>query len=319
MKLAYIILAHKYPEQLIRLVHRLNTENTSFFVHIDKKTDEKIYNQIVGGLSHFQNVNFLERHKCSWGDYSLVKAPINGIKEIFKKNVDFDWLIILSGQDYPIKSNSQIEEFLGNNKGKQFIEYKDYELVPPDGSWPTSGADRVNYWHFRLGKMNFVFPGKLTANSINRYCRADKTWFRIFASLWSGLMVLFPIKRKFPEGFKAFWGSQFWCLSRECVEYIHSLIEQNHAVVRYFRYVDIPDEMFFQTLVLSSEFKEEVVNDNLFYIDWDNPNPLVPRTFVKEDFEIIANNSKLFARKFDMNRDAEILDMIDEKILNYKR
>jgi hypothetical protein len=40
MKIAYVVLAHRYPDQLIRLIHRLNTENASFFVHFDKKTDD---------------------------------------------------------------------------------------------------------------------------------------------------------------------------------------------------------------------------------------------------------------------------------------
>jgi hypothetical protein len=60
MKIAYVVLAHRYPEQLIRLILRLNTENTSFFVHFDKKSDDKIYNQLVSELSHLPNVYFLK-------------------------------------------------------------------------------------------------------------------------------------------------------------------------------------------------------------------------------------------------------------------
>ncbi|MGF1986665.1 MAG: hypothetical protein RMY62_002115 [Nostoc sp. ZfuVER08] len=58
MKIAYIILAHKYPEQLKRLIHRLNTENVSFFIHIDKKVEAKIYHQVVTLLKDFTNVFF---------------------------------------------------------------------------------------------------------------------------------------------------------------------------------------------------------------------------------------------------------------------
>ncbi|MGE5445412.1 MAG: hypothetical protein ACM3SR_12560 [Ignavibacteriales bacterium] len=43
MRLAYIISAYKYPEQLIRLILRLNTDTTSFFIHVDKKTDNEVY------------------------------------------------------------------------------------------------------------------------------------------------------------------------------------------------------------------------------------------------------------------------------------
>jgi hypothetical protein len=316
MRIAYIILAHRYPEQLIRLILKLNTENNSFFVHIDKKTNDKIYHQIVSGLSHIPNVYFLKRHKCYWGDFGIVNATVEGIKELFNRNISFDRLRLLSGQDYPIKSNSQIEEFLRENAGKQFISYE-YYLIPPEKSWPTSGSDRIDYWHFSLGKMRFVFPAKLTASTANRVRLKKLAWLRAFSALWSGLMFLFPpIKRNLPEGFRPFIGSQFWCLSKDCVEYIHNFMQHNPAFVNFFKYVDIPDEMFFQTIILNSPFKESVINDNLVYIDWENPNPSYPRTFVKTDFEILVSSSKLFARKFDVSRDADILDMIDQKILN---
>jgi len=58
------------------------------------------------------------------------------------------------------------------------------------------------------------------------------------------------------------------------------------------------------------------LTDNLFYIDWENPNPNVPRTFVKEDFYRIAISPKLFARKFELTKDPEILELIDQKLLN---
>ncbi len=103
MRIAYIISAYKYPEQLIRLIHRLNSEKNSFFVHIDKKTNDKIYNQIVNGLSHLPNVYFLNRHKCYWGDFGHVNATIKGIKEIFNRNLPIDWIILATGLDYPIK------------------------------------------------------------------------------------------------------------------------------------------------------------------------------------------------------------------------
>jgi len=47
MKIAYIILAHKLPQQIIRLVNRLNTDDTSFLIHVDKKTEHRIYQEIV--------------------------------------------------------------------------------------------------------------------------------------------------------------------------------------------------------------------------------------------------------------------------------
>ncbi len=317
MKIAYIILAHKNPDQIKRLVLRLNTEGTSFFIHIDKKSNNKIYENIVDDLSPLSNVYFLKRFKIFWGDFSIVKATIEGIKEIFKTNTSFDWLILLSGQDYPLKSNSKIQETLLLNEGKLFISHCNYP-IKPGANEAITDTERIDYYHFNICNMRLVFPGKLAANTANKYRLKKYILLRLFSFMWSCFVFLFPIKRKFIEGFTPYIGSQFWCLPKESVEYIHKFIQQNSAFVNFFNYVDIADEIFFQTILLNSKFKERVVNNNLFYIDWENPNPRYPRVFIKSDFEklVSSSTSKLFARKFDMTRDTNILDMIDQKILN---
>ena len=281
MKIAYIISAYRYPEQLIRLVTRLSTERTSFFIHVDQKTDDKIYHQMVDGLSHLPNIHFLKRHRCYWGDFGHVAATIKGIQEIFRLNISFDWVVLLTGQDYPIKSNEQIEEFFSKNAGKSFMESE--ELPRP--IWPNGGFARIQYWHFCLFNRHFIFPAKLWMNTYNYSQIKQDIGFRIAAKLWFALILWFPIKRKFPQGFKPFGGSSYWCLSRDCVNYVHSFIQQNPAFVNFFKYVDVPDEMFFQTIVLNSPFKDTVIDDTLKYEDWENPNPMIPAVLDKSDFD----------------------------------
>ena len=41
MKIAYLISAHKDPQQLGRMVQALHTEDTRFFVHVDANVDIK--------------------------------------------------------------------------------------------------------------------------------------------------------------------------------------------------------------------------------------------------------------------------------------
>ncbi|ARV58414.1 hypothetical protein BZZ01_06970 [Nostocales cyanobacterium HT-58-2] len=322
MKIAYIVLAHRNPEQLIRLISKLNTENTSFFIHIDQRSDAKIYQQIVTGLSHIQNVYFLKRHKCFWGHFSIVEATIEGFKEVFSKKISFDWVFLISGQDYPIKPNSYIEEFLHKNQGKSFIDY--FPIPQPDEitpKWPNSGFDRIIYWHFRLFDEPFVFPGKRQLNVYHwkKYPGPPILKDRIISKLWFSLVSKFSIRRKFLKGFKPFAGSQFWGLSRECAEFVYNFIQENPKVVNYFKYVDIPDEMFFQTIILNSKFNHDVINKNLWHIDWDNPNPDYPATMEKKDFDTLMKSPKLFARKFDISRDSDILSMLDKHILNVEQ
>ena len=314
MKLAYLILAHRYPEQLLRLIESRNTENTVFFIHINKMTDAQTYDQFVKAFSHLPNVRFIKRNVIYMFDFGHTQASLQGIKEIIESQVYFDYLVLGTGQDYSIKSHRYIEKFFQENLGKIYLDYMDNTVIT-DGLWPTRSADNINYWHVRLGKLRFLFFGSLNLTSHNRYCNANKTWYKILEFFWSKLMPLFPFKRKFPEGFTPYRGSAYWCFPRDCVEYIYDFVKKNPSFVNYFRYVDGPDEMFFQTVLLNSPLKERIVNDNLFFIDFENPNPTRPRVFEKCDFERLANSPKLFARKFDATRDAEILELIDQKIL----
>jgi hypothetical protein len=316
MKIVYLILAHRYPEQLVRLVNSRNTENTSFFIHINKMIDGATYNRFVKGLSHLNNVHFIERNVIYVFDFGHTEASIQGIKEIIESQIDFDYLILSTGQDYSIKSNHYIENYFRENEGKIFLDYMDNEVIT-DGLWPTRSADNINYWHVRLWKLRFVFPGALNLSSHNRYCNSEETWYKILSFLWDGVVPLFPFKRKFPEGFTPYRGSAYWCFPKDCVDYIYNFLNTNQGkeFANYFKYVDGPDEMFFQTLILNSPLKDRVINDNLFFIDFENPNPTRPRVFEKCDFERLANSPKLFGRKFDATRDAEILDLLDHHVL----
>jgi hypothetical protein len=69
MTFAYLILAHKNPNQVLRLVNILAANNTYFFIHADKKADETLFKSVVG--SH-ENVFFCEcRKTVNWGGFSV--------------------------------------------------------------------------------------------------------------------------------------------------------------------------------------------------------------------------------------------------------
>ena len=77
----------------------------------------------------------------------------------------------------------------------------------------------------------------------------------------------------------------------------------------------MPDEIFFQTILLNSPFQRMAVNDNLRYIEWPNPDSGSPVILCKGDFGKLISSPKLFARKFDVTVDADVLDLIDQEIL----
>ncbi len=65
--------AYKRSDQLARLVRRPHTgPETSFLVHVDRKTDHLIYRAMVEGLAGLDNVAFLPRHTLDLIDDGLL-------------------------------------------------------------------------------------------------------------------------------------------------------------------------------------------------------------------------------------------------------
>jgi hypothetical protein len=304
MRIAYIISAYKSPELLIRLVHRLHTPTSIFLIHVDKRTDDRQYRKMVSGVDHLANVVFLKRHKCHWGDFGHVRATLKGLAYLFQNEVDFDYIFLLTGQDYPIKPNDYIESFLTTANGKEFIAYYRF----PNDWGGDGGLSRIEHWHFRFLEdshfktlQKFVhFPLRLESNS------------GVKTTLYSSINMMFK-KRTLPGNMSPFGGPGYWSITRECAEFINTFINKQSQYVKFFRYVDIPDESFFHTIILNSSFAQNVVNDDLRCIDISARRG--PRIWQKQDFEILSQSKALIARKFDTAVDSEILDLIDSKLL----
>ncbi|RDC66115.1 beta-1,6-N-acetylglucosaminyltransferase [Adhaeribacter pallidiroseus] len=301
MKIAYIILAHRYPEQLIRLVKRLHTESAIFLIHIDKKVDPAIYKSIINELKCLQNVHFIKRFTCFWAGFGIVQATYQGIKELINNHIAFDYLILLSGQDYPIKTNEYIQQFLQEHQGQSFINFNPFPFDEWEGE--RGGWNRIEYWHIITQKLYYILPWLPISSNGN-----------ILKNIFKKVISKLINKRTIPGGLHPYGGAQFWCLHQEHVKYIHQFISKHPSYFRFFRFVYVPDEILFQTIIGNSSYTNKLENDTLHYIDWSRVNKI----FTKTDLRAIQQNKCLFARKFDRTVDAEILDLIDTEILGIK-
>lgn len=91
------------------------------------------------------------------------------------------------------------------------------------------------------------------------------------------------------------------------MKYILKFIKSNDGqYIKDFKYTACPDEYFFQIIIMNSEYKDSVVNNNLRYIDWSEGNNS-PKIISIQDINQILKSDKLIARKFDIDIDKEIL------------
>lgn len=86
--------------------------------------------------------------------------------------------------------------------------------------------------------------------------------------VYNRLILILYGKRKFPTEFIPYGGSAWWCLSKDAIQYIYNFVKENEEFVEFFDYVFLPDEIFFQTILLNSPLKENIVNQSLTYDNW---------------------------------------------------
>jgi len=113
-------------------------------------------------------------------------------------------------------------------------------------------------------------------------------------------------------GYKFYGGSSWLSITGGCLEYILVYLEENPDYTNLFRNSICSDELFFQTILLNSIYKEKIVNDNKRYIKWNHGNSS-PKTLTIDDYNEILLSKKLWARKLDMIEDEKILFEIETK------
>ncbi len=283
MNLVYFIIAHKNPQQLAKLINGLLSGNTYIIIHIDKKSkiDEFLFIREMqpGHIFFIEN-----RRNIIWGGISQVNATLEMIKFALEQNIQFEYAILISGQDFPILTQEGIRKFLNKRKGKNFI---DYNRLPFHRWGFNGGIDRVSYYWFveslgtKLSRVLYV------------------------------LQKAFGLKRKSIYSGNLYGGSQWWTLTREALTYIMQAGYEGSGYYKRYKQTSCADEIYFQTLLLNSPLKDDMIGDNLRYIDWDK-GPQYPRLLDESDFENIIKSRKHFARKVEEN--SRIIDLLERHL-----
>ena len=152
IKIGFVILAHKNPQQLLRLIQSLFDANFFFFIHIDKRSNPRVFKKII--KNHFpKNIFFIKSIKTYWGSFNQLSVSINGFEMSYEMGMDFTFLI--SGQDYTIKSKAQIKEFIIQNLKYNFLSI--YSIPAPH--WEDEmEIKRIKKFYFHINGKLFEYP-----------------------------------------------------------------------------------------------------------------------------------------------------------------
>ena len=237
----------------------------------------------TGSLACWQNITskfgenaiLASNYGSSRGTIKLPVANLDAMR-IFSE-FQYDYFINLSGQCYPLKSVTQIKEYLGSRS----VAHIEHFSLPSTVHWGLRGGlDRI-----------------------------DSRWFR-----FRGQDIRVPrLTKNLPYDMYPYGGSQWFCLPRRHVDYVLDFVSQHPKILGFYKRSHIPNEMLFQTIIMNSPLKDEVVNKDEWYIDWSRGRDGHPPILTKADLPSLFASGKLFARKFDITVDSEVLDLIDKE------
>lgn len=305
------------PSQVVSIARKLVTENegATVLIHHDRSAASRLTAADLRGLP--RTFVFEQPVGVEWGRFSVTESFLRTSAWALD-NIEFDWLAWISGQDYPIKSSTQIAEALSKSDFDAYIEAFDIHGETP---WPAGEAiSRYYFQYYRLPRFQYYYllPDgmKQTLNKLKFKFNGLQNLVRIKGGYrknpnYLGIRPFTPI---FNKNFRCYGGSQWLTLRRVCVEYIQHYVKTHPHVLQYYKRTFIPDESFLLT-ILKNNKQLRCANHNLRFIKWDAKGGITsPQTLTCADLEVMMLSGAHFARKFDPTVDAIVLDKIDQII-----
>lgn len=270
--IAYLILVHRFPEQFKRMFRAIHVPGNHYLIHVDRNSGPEMATDIAAFIAPYANSAILPSRKALWGGYSLVDAELRGMAQLLEMGADWKYFINLSGQDFPLKSQSFIADYLAAHDGTQFIRAVDQQMVRPDT------MNRVS--HFFLEAL--------------------------------GRMFRTGIPRKYLSGVTPFIGTQWKAVTREFCAFVcrdpradrYKRFYRGTFIADEGFFQTVMKNEFPDTLVANDDLR------TIDWIP-DGDIKLRPRTFTAHDRMRLTLSKDLFARKFDSNEDSEILDLLE--------
>lgn len=283
MKHAYLIMAHKNWAQLRLLLDMLDDQRNEIYLHIDAKSTD-FEPSLLADATSLSKVHLIPRMRVNWGGISQIECEINLLQEATKTTHDYYHL--LSGADLPLHSTNYIDKFFNEHRGMEFVQFTS---IAPAAKHPD--RDRISLFHPWVNSDNqglFLKALEKSSTIAQKLVHIDR------------LKDMDIILGK---------GANWFSITHDFAQYVLSVYPQWKYI---FEQSFCADELFLQTILLNSKFKNKVYykksDDNnkaiMRLIDWHRGTPY---TYRMDDFHLLEQSHMLFARKFDEKIDSEII------------
>jgi hypothetical protein len=314
MRVCYQVHTHRAPAQIYRLVATLVRASRDCIVVISH--DRAGPELDSAALTKLGDVH-VQLTDGGYGDWSHINRYLEVADLLDTRGIGYDWMVNLSGQDYPVTPLATAEAELaaarvGRDGGESTVDgfLLTFPVESPDAPWPLHRS-RSRYWYrYRRLKEISARSRRLLrpVHVVNRV----QSLARVNVSF--GLSAGVRTRAPFGPGLVCHGGS-FWCtLSRRAVEEIRTFTRARPDVVAHYQRTLAPEESYFQT-VLANSRGIRLSTECLRYFDFTDSRFNHPKTLAEADVERAVASGAHFARKWDFDRSPAAYDALDEIVL----
>lgn len=302
MSLAFLISAHTDAPQLQRLVRALPS-SAHCFIHVDKRVD---ITPFLNALPD-ENVTFVkDRVEVVWGSFRQVRYQMALIQAALSSGREFDFLVSLSGLDYPVLNADDLERFFEQNKGRELLQGIDLTCQPTDSpTWRLYGSHRY------LGEKPWPYG---SIGSKFRVSLREIAWHL-------GIRKPLTFTARGQE-YRLHKGSSWWAISMSLARYAADTWQHNPDYCRYFRDSFGCDETFIHTLAFNSDvFRDKCIHTDGTFRDLEQVTPLTYihykpeiKILTADDYQTIISSGKVFCRKVISGESDALVSMLSNPL-----
>ena len=296
--IAYSIVMHRDVWQMQSLLHAIYQPQNAYCIHVDQKAAADVKALVQEIAQCFHNVFIASQlESVIYASYSRLKADLNCMQDLLHTNISWQYVINLTGQEFPLKTNLELVRIL-----KTYAGANDIEMLSLHKTKQFSSRFARQYEYNRQNTRLVVIP------------RSNK-----------------PPP---PHNITVVKGSAFGVFHREFVQYVfHNPTVEDFLT--WLQDVYSPDEMFWATV--SSHFHNPMFADApgkwkrdpeakpwlAKYVIWKadkikchGKTTHLICILTAHDLPNLASRPELFANKFDISQDSLVLDCLGEWIYN---
>ena len=301
MPVAYFVQSHRGIPQLLRLLSALRRGSPDAPIVLGHCPMGPALP--ASELSRLGVISFLHRQRARRGHWSMLEPYFDAIELLAERGVAYEWLVYLSGQDYPVKPLAAIEEELRGSPRDAYLTWRRADEPSPEGR-RRQGLVRYHYRYRELPRLAWLVRALRPLNGLQRLFHAHLTYGPRL-----GIRLRHP---PLPAGKAVYYGSQWTTVRRRCAEALAEAAREDTMLVAYFAHTICPDEAFAQTCLVNAGF--ELDDDNLRFVDMAGSRDGHPRLLALADAERLVAGRYHFARKVDVERDPLLVDWLDRRL-----